>query len=199
MTSLRDLDREALDELAPFARRVANLDPRTVARIRVRNATATILARLPFRVLVSRSLASAGDGVDVTVAAGELVAWLDGGPEPPARDAEWRSGLPPGRDWRRLDSVPDEVIRPLVRTGALTLKGMTERAADALLDSVVLTVTNEGGGRAEVTLRAVSALTRMGFLPRGTSAHVDVAGRWTRVVAQHGTVYLERPGGLVLG
>jgi hypothetical protein len=65
--------------------------------------------------------------------------------------------------------------------------------ADALLDSVVLTASDDRGS-AEVTLRTVSALTRMGFLPRGGFAHVDVAGRWVRLVAEYGTVYLERPG-----
>jgi hypothetical protein len=34
----------------------------------------------------------------------------------------------------------------------------------------------------------------MGFLARGGQAHVDVAGRWIRVAAEYGTVYLERPG-----
>jgi hypothetical protein len=34
----------------------------------------------------------------------------------------------------------------------------------------------------------------MGFLPRGGQVYVDTAGRWVRVVAQYGTVYLERPG-----
>ena len=43
-------------------------------------------------------------------------------------------------------------------------------------------------------LRTVSALTRMGFLPRGGRAYIDVVGRWIRLVAEYGTVYLEKPG-----
>ena len=31
----------------------------------------------------------------------------------------------------------------------------------------------------------------MGFLARGSHAHVDVCGRWTRVAATYGTVYAE--------
>ena len=92
----------------------------------------------------------------------------------------------------------------LVRQGALTLKeaaaregvpGAQPRAevADALLDSTVLTVT-DSDRTADVTLRALSALTRMGFLPRGGRARIDIAGRWIRVVGEYGTVYLERPG-----
>ena len=49
-----------------------------------------------------------------------------------------------------------------------------------------------------MSLRALSALTRMGFLRRGGSVRVDARGRWTRVVGEYGTVYLERPGGLRL-
>jgi hypothetical protein len=32
----------------------------------------------------------------------------------------------------------------------------------------------------------------MGFLARGSAAHVDVAGRWTRVAAVYGSVFIER-------
>jgi hypothetical protein len=105
------------------------------------------------------------------------------------------------------------VIRPLVRQGALALKDAAARegvpgaqpraeVADALLDSVVLTVTGgpdaragTGDATAAVPLRALSALTRMAFLPRGGAAHVDVAGRWIRLAARNGSVHLERPGG----
>jgi hypothetical protein len=67
--------------------------------------------------------------------------------------------------------------------------------ADALLDSVVLTVSADAGGPGTpVTLRALSALTRMGFVPTGSHVAVDVAGRWTRVAGRYGSVYAERPG-----
>ena len=144
--------------------------------------------------------------------AAAVLEWLeDGAQAPPGRDELWRGGLPPERGWTRVETVPDDVIRPLVRQGALTLTeaaaregvpGAQPRAevADALLDSVVLTATAEvpADGRAvppvEVSLRALSALTRMGFLPKGGHAFLDVSGRWVRVVAEFGTVYLERPG-----
>ncbi len=130
----------------------------------------------------------------------------DGTPAPQVRDAEWRTGLPPARGWRRIETVPDAVIRNLVRAGATALQDAAARegvpgaqpraeVADALLDSAVLTVSEEGGrDAATVTLRALSALVRMGFLPRGGEVGVDVAGRWVRVVAEFGSVYLERPG-----
>lgn len=211
--------RDALDELAPVLRRAASLDPHTVARIRVADGRAAVLLRLPFAVLVGRTVevprdSGAVDGgavdggpVDVAVRAAELLAWLDGEAAdlPSARDAEWRGGLPPVTGWHRVDMVPDDVIRGLVRSGALTLQQAAERdgipgaqpraeVADALLDSVVLTVSGDPGPQVEITLRLLSALTRMGFLPRGSHASVDVAGRWLRVAAAYGSVYAERPG-----
>jgi len=194
--------------LAPLARRVAVLDPRGVFRIRLDASSAAGYARLPFGVLVGRTVRVtwAGPTTDWAVRARELVTWLDGGVgEPPAqRDVEWRGALPPAEGWRRVERVPDAVVRNVVRKGASTFREAAERegvhgaqpraeVADALLDSVVLTATH-GGLRAEVTLRAVSALTRMGFLPPGSHVAIDVCGRWTRVVAEYGTVYAERPG-----
>ena len=70
--------------------------------------------------------------------------------------------------------------------------------ADALLDSVVLTVSNEAVA-VGITLRTLSALTRLGFLPAGSHIAVDLAGRWIRVAAAYGSVYAERPGlGLIV-
>jgi hypothetical protein len=207
-------DRELLTDLAPVLRRAVTLDPKSLARLRLTGEAAMVLVRLPFGVLVSRTVRTGGvrpDPVDVTVSAAEALAWLDGdGAVPQRHDAAWRTGLPPVSGWRRLETVPDAVVRNLVRTGALALKDAAARegvpgaqpraeVADALLDSVVLTVQDDDGRTAEVTLRALSALTRMGFLPRGGHVYVDTVGRWVRVVGEYGTVYLERPGsGLVL-
>lgn len=209
-------DRARLHELAPVLRRAVSLDPRALVRLRLTSDAASALVRLPFGVLVARTVAEgrADDTqLDAAFRAADVLAWQDepGAAEPEPRDAEWRTGLPPAAGWRRLETVPDDILRGLVRRGALALKDAAERegvpgaqpraqVADALLDSTVLTVqADDGGGRAEVSLRALSALTRMGFLRRGGSAHVDTVGRWIRVVGEYGTVYLERPGqGLVL-
>lgn len=204
--------RETLAELAPLLRRAQTLDARALVRLRVGEGRATALLRLPFGVLVSRSVEhGSAEKLDVCVRASEALAWLDGDADelPAARDAEWRTGLPPQRGWQALDTVPDEVVRPLVRSGALTLEQAAERervpgaqpraeVADALLDSTVLTVADDAGRQAEVNLRALSALTRMGFLPIGGRVRIDVAGRWIRVVAEYGTVYLERRGSALL-
>lgn len=212
--SLSAQHREPLAELAPVLRRAVGLDARSLVRFRLGDGRATALVRLPFGVLVSRGVhADVGEQhVDATVAAGQALAWIDGerADPPAARDADWRGGVPPAKGWTRVDRVPDDVIRPLVRSGALTLKQAAERegvpgaqpraeVTDTLLDSVVLTVTDDAGTTAEVTLRAVSALTRMGFLPKGGHAFVDVAGRWIRLVGEYGSVYRETAtGGLSL-
>ena len=206
------LDRTQLAELTPLVRRAADLEPATLVRVRRSGDRLGLLIRLPFGVLAARTVESEpADRLDTTVAAGELLAWLQGErtDEPAARDAAWRGGTPPDSGWHRIERVPDTELRPLVRTGALTLKEAAERegvpgaqprqeVADALLDAVVLTVRDEGH-TAEVTLRTLSALTRLGFLARDSHAAIDVAGRWTRVVGAYGTVYAERPGaGLTL-
>jgi hypothetical protein len=208
-------DRAVLAELAPVLGRATTLDPRSVARLRFAGGAATVLVRLPFGVLVSRSVPAShrAEPLDLTARSADVLEWLDaaksadaaGEMPPERRDAEWRTGLPPATGWQRIETVPDDVIRGLVRAGALALKDAAARegvpgaqpraeVADALLDSIVLTATDDQGSSGEVTLRALSALTRMGFLPRGGHAYVDLAGRWIRVVAEYGTVYLERPG-----
>lgn len=201
------LARAELAELTPLVRRAVDLGPATLVRVRRGGTRLTMIVRLPFGVLAARTVpVESGPELDRTMRSDEVLAWLDGdrSEPPPARDAAWRGGTPPDSGWHRIDRVPDTAIRPLVRSGALTLKAAAERegvpgaqprqdVADALLDSVVLTVSDD---RHEVgiALRTLSALTRMGFLARDSHAAIDVSGRWIRVVGVYGTVYAERPG-----
>lgn len=201
--------REHVADLAPLVRRVVSLDRSSLVRLRRYGGRVSAVVRLPFGVLAARTVAleeSSADVEDVTVRSGELLAWLDGETDDPPqpRDTEWRSGLPPISGWKRIDTVPDRDVRPLVRSGALALQEAARRegvpgaqpraeVADALLDSVVLTVA-DASLRVEVTLRTLSAVTRLGFLPAGSYIAVDVAARWVRVAAAYGSVYAERPG-----
>jgi hypothetical protein len=201
-------------DLAPLLRRSVELDPLSLVRIRLTTASARALVRLPFGVLAGRTVRADGARpVDTTVGCADLLAWLDGGraetpeasPAPAARDVEWRAGTPPTGGWRRIETVPDDVIRGLVRSGSLALTAAAVRegvpgaqpravVADALLDSVVLTVTAGGTWPAtQISLRPLSALTRLGFLPRGSHVAIDLAGRWIRLAAEYGSVYIERP------
>ena len=209
--TVSELDRSQLAELVPLLRRAADLDGASLVRIRQSPAgasgTVAAMVRLPFGVLVARTIhADPAAEADVVLTVADALTWLDGetdaAPEP--RDELWRDGRPPTSGWRRIETVPDGVVRNLVRSGALALKEAAEReglpgaqpraeVADALLDSVVLTVT-EGADKAEVTLRLISALVRMGFVPRDSEIAVAVSGRWLRLAGQYGSVYAERPG-----
>ncbi|MBV9594606.1 MAG: hypothetical protein JO147_12520 [Actinobacteria bacterium] len=204
------IQRIEITELMPLVRRVAKLDQHGLIRLRAVGRLRSALALLPFGVLAGRAVTfddrpDEGDA-DVVHSAADLAAWYDDpvAPEPPRQDLEWRSALPPAGGWQRVESVPDAVIRDLVRSGASTLKETAERenlpgaepraeVADALLGSVVLTVSN-GPTSATVTLRLLSALTRMGFVARDTTVAVDVRGRWLRVAAAYGSVYAEQVG-----
>ncbi len=149
------LPRSELLELAPLLRRGVQLDPASLARVRIGSGRVTGLLNLPFHVLVGRTVAGTGDReLDVVAAASSLLAWLDGDRcDPPAAvDALWPGGLPPERGWTRVESIPDTVVRDLVRRGALALEDAAARegvpgaqpraqVTDALLDSVVLTAS----------------------------------------------------------
>jgi hypothetical protein len=201
------LSPSGLAELSPLVRRAATLDPGGLVRIRVTPAGVSALVKLPFDVLVGRRIAGEfGAPIDATYAVAELLAWLDDadGPELIDLGVAWRTGLPPNTGWQRVEIVPDDVVRGLIRQGAATLREAAEReglpgaqpraeVADVLLDTTVLTVT-DAGTEVEVSLRLISALVRMGFLARDSHLAVDVAGRWLRLAASYGSAYAERPG-----
>jgi hypothetical protein len=212
MTTITAVDAAGLAELAPLLRRAVSLDANALVRVRIVDDAVSALVRLPFGVLVGRRIPAAGPVAhDGAYGAGALLDWLDGAATPPAgRDADWRGGIPPTTGWQRVETVPEDVIRGLVRAGAATLSeaavreghpGAEPRAevADALLDSVVLTVSADASGPAqrapiEINLRLLSALVRMGFLAEGSHLAIDSAGRWIRLAASYGSAYAERPG-----
>jgi hypothetical protein len=187
-------------DLASFLGRAVALDPAAVARLRSAGERVTAYVRLPFGVLVSRTVAGSAEPADVTVGAAGLLPALDGpvdGPVPwPARrDVEWRTALPPAGDWRLLDSVPGDVVRALVRAGRDALRavpaGAAAAAGESLLDHESLTVSG-AGQTAVLPLRALSALTRMGFLggdPAADAVVVSAAGGWIRLAGSYGSAY----------
>jgi hypothetical protein len=178
-------------DFAPFAERAVGIDAASMIRFRCEPGVIGAFVRLPFDVIAGRTVRSEHtQTLDVTVSATAFLNWLDtGGPEPGRQDADWLSPLPPAAGWTRIDVVPDAVIRDLIRRGALLANDIDTRARqEALLSSVVLTVT--GGGRTvEVPLAPISAISRMGFLPRDASAGIDVARGWLRIAAPFGSTY----------
>lgn len=204
-------------DAAAFLGRVTALDPGALVRLRDGGGRVTGYAQLPFGVLVSRTVAGSVRPADVTVAAADLLGAVEplrgrGGKAslPASRDMAWRAALPPLSGWQRLDQVPGDVIRSLVRAGAETLRAVPAEAAasagESLLDHEALTVS-EGDRTAAVPLRALTALARMGFLSRGAGGAegsgvdlvvVSAAGGWVRLAAAYGSAYHHQQPGLGL-
>lgn len=192
------LERSQVGDFAPLAERAVSVDPASLIRFRRGPATMAGYVRLPYDVLAGRTVALPTGGersLDVTVAAAEFLRWLqdaagDSAVMPTAKDAHWLSALPPRAGWQRVELVPDSVIRNLIRSGAsLAPEASSRRGQESLLGSVVLTATAPGQ-RVEVPLGPLSALTRMGFLPRDASAAVDVAPGWIRVATSLGSTFV---------
>jgi hypothetical protein len=195
-----------------MVRRIARIAPAAPVRlIDSPDGRRTAMARLPSAALVARSVGHdepPGPGLDVTAAAEDLRRWLDADGldterTPQRDDASWRGGRPPPAGWRRIEQVPAAVVHDLVRAGAQAHidaadQGMGARAAETLLDTPVLTVS-DGTSTAEVSNRSLSALIAMGFLPEDGHVVVSTNRGWTRIAAEFGSTYVEpRRGGLVL-
>jgi hypothetical protein len=211
-------------DLGSFLSRVVTLDAATLVRLRADGGRVTAYVRLPFGVLVSRTVDGDAEPADVTVAVADLLAAVDpspgrsvpaeaspaapaapaaAAPWPTRRDLQWRAALPPGAGWQRLDQVPGDVLRALVRAGREALRavpaGAPASAGESLLDHESLTVS--GAGRTAVLpLRVIGALTRMGFLGDGGSDAVVVSasGGWVRLAGPYGSAYHHETSGLGL-
>jgi len=201
-----------------FLARLTRLDPAAPVRLRSSSGRTALWARLPWEVLVSRTVAGAGPE-DATVSAAELLAVLaaEGTTLPALRDEQWRWPLPPASgvtvesvssaELARLAAAAAGTLRE-VAAGALGDRAIGQRAVrDALLDHVALTVTPSFAPASaspspspslspslepvEVTQRLVQAVSRMGFLgPEG----VDVPE--TRVRRAGNWVGLSAPYGV---
>jgi hypothetical protein len=178
--------------------------PDAVVRLRA----GALWVRLPFAVLVSRSVRGLSEQ-DRTVRADELLTSLRADAELPAgRDTDWRWPLPPlpGRSVEQVAAA--EVVR-LSAAAAATVRtasaeGVGGRAVgsralrDALLDHVPIVVTTDEGERVAVPQRLVQAVTRMGFVPSPDPDHaavveVRVAGPWVGLVAPYGNAWYRPP------
>lgn len=207
-------------DAAAFLARLTRLDPAAVVRLRSDRAAGrtALWARLPWTVLVSRTVAGTGPG-DATVSAAKLLAEVtaNGSDLPARRDAEWRWSLPPSAG-RVVETIAAADLRRIAAAAADTLhaaaaEGVGGRAVgqralrDALLDHVAVVVTRPAaetgagvGGppepsRIEVSQRLVQAVVRMGFLGAGDvlsdeHAQVRLAGRWVGLSAPYGVAWL---------
>jgi hypothetical protein len=201
-----------------FLARLIRLEPAAVVRLRSGDNRTTVWARLPWSVLVSRTVTGSGPG-DATVAAAELLAELERGGDrlPHRRDAAWRWPLPPDAGVRVIERIPAADLLRIAASAATALRaasteGVAGRAVgerqlrDALLDHVAIEVTAEADGppqRVQVSQRLVQAVVRMGFLgqsDRATQEQVLVrtAGRWVGLSGSYGSAWLPRDSQLTI-
>ena len=193
-------EHDQLVDFAPLVERAAAIDAATLVRLSGQDGRIGAYARLPYDVIAGATIAVPGCGrFDTTFLAADLLRWIDdGGPRPPHHDVRWLSPLPPREGWRRVETVPGSVVRELVSSGASLARAVpTTVAHKSLLGSVVLTASS-GDRSVDVPLAALSALTRMGFLPRDSHAAIDVAPGWLRVAATYGSSYLATANALGL-
>ncbi|GGL02734.1 hypothetical protein [Mangrovihabitans endophyticus] len=197
---------EGVADAGAFLARLTRLDPGAVVRLRSSGTRTVLWAMLPWKVLVTRAVASSATG-DVTVRAAELLGSLAHGSDelPAARDEMWRWPLPPagghvvetvaGAEVTRLAEAAAGTLRQ-VRDGGLSGRAVGQRVLrDALLDHVALVVTREDGPPVEVSQRLVQAVSRMGFLgsggAEGAAARVCVTGQWVGLSAPYGVAWLQ--------
>lgn len=199
-----------------FLARLVRLDGDAPVRLRSAGATGrtALWGRLPWGVLVVRTVAGDGPG-DATVLARELLAELAAGGAalPTRRDERWRWPLPPAAS-RRVETLPGVELRRIASAAAGALRdasthGVGGRAVgqralrDALLDHVPVVVTPEDppGEPVEVTQRMVQGLVRMGFLGPaegsagtvgGGDVQVRTAGRWVGLVGPYGAAWSQK-------
>jgi hypothetical protein len=193
-----------LADFEPLAQRAVNVEQSSFIRLRAAQATVSGFVSMPYDVIAGRTVAVAGETGrwDVTYLASDFAGWLAGGAmtagarEPTRRDAHWLSALPPRAGWNRIEKLPDTVIRDAVRSGAMLARDISgKNEQDSLLSSVVVTASSDKES-VEVPLRALTALTKMGFLPRDSEAAVDLAPGWIRVAAPYGSTFVSRASNL---
>lgn len=192
-----------------FLARLTRLDPAALVRLQPRDGDRVALwARLPWEVLVTRTVLGSVNG-DVTVRAAELLAAFDrNNPElPPRRDEQWHWPLPPARvevleripagTVRQIGAAAGETLRAAAR-GGLGGRPVGDRAVrDALLDHVAITIFSEyADEQVGVPMRLVQALIKMGFLGPAAGSTTDDAvrvlraGRWIGLAAAFGSGWL---------
>jgi hypothetical protein len=130
--------RRELAGLAALLRRAVSLQAAAVTRVRFGPETVSGLVRLPFDVLVGRSVtrspvrssatisdATGSDFVgDITVSARELLDWLDepGAAFPTAQERAWQGSVPPISGWHPVEVIPAAAVRDVVAQAAQTLR-----------------------------------------------------------------------------
>ncbi len=214
MTSLHIPDADERADLGAFIGRVVRLD--AVATVRLQAAKGmdaegmdaermdaegivTAWASTPFDVLATRAVRGSLDPAEVTVPASSLLTALSverAGTVDPGSGGLWSGELPPVDGWAVVDDVPAEEIERLTERGlALARENAGPMGPPAsLLDQIVLTVTAQAEPAVKVPMRALFALSGMGFVAGGAGdlVRVSATGSWMRLDARYGAVVRRR-------
>jgi hypothetical protein len=200
------------EDLAEFVGRAVRLDAAVVVRLRARPGAdgdpdaVEAWAPTPFDALVNRTAPGEVAPADVTVVGSDLLAGLAVAgsasldPGTPVDD-RWRGPLPPlrpDRRWEVVGEVPAAELSGLAERGVAAARAgdPSGRPSAALLDQIVLTVTDDASGaEVRVPMRCVFALSGMGFVGAGEpdqAVRVSTDGGWLRLDARGGAVVRRR-------
>ncbi|MFT3714844.1 MAG: hypothetical protein QM774_02565 [Gordonia sp. (in: high G+C Gram-positive bacteria)] len=197
-----------------FLARASRVDDSGVIRVKQRpDGSIGLWVRTGFDVLATRSVFGSCEPTDVVCDVATTQASLAAGDEPVdvgfALPAAWQGALPGSSGFTHLDDVPAREVIALSRKGAQVARDDSGALgpAHSLLDQNVLEVsTDDGTDSAAISMRAVFALTAMGFV-RDAHGHeitedssidaIDPAepvrvrrnASWIRIDARYGSVY----------
>jgi hypothetical protein len=192
-------------EIDEFLRRLIRLDPAALVRVRRAGSDrAVVWARVPWDVLVARTVELRAPVDDATYRATEWLAGADLATLA-RRDADWRGGVPapagavleeiPTEAVRRVGAAAEATLRETTRTGVNGRIVGSRVLRDALLDHVPIVVTAPGAGPVEVPQRLVQAVLRMGLLESApdTAVRVVSTGPWVGISTGRGVAWWRPP------
>ncbi|WP_181780479.1 hypothetical protein [Pseudonocardia pini] len=205
--TLRFADPAARADLGAFTARLVRLAAMAPVGLRAGRGRVTAWAPTPFEVLATRSVEGEMEPGELTVIGTALLtaleveraAEVDLGPG----GAPWLTDLPPDDGWVRLEDVPAAALEALTERG-LTLArehGGPLGPPASLLDQTVLTISGDVPGKVAVPMRALFALSGMGFLGGADTGagsggepvvRVSATGSWMRLDARFGAVVRRR-------
>ncbi|MCW4353480.1 hypothetical protein ONR57_09245 [Hoyosella sp. YIM 151337] len=189
-------------DLGVFLTRALRLDDAAVVRLRNRSDTQlTVWVNTGLDVLATRTVEAQVTPNEVIAAADHLLQGLrntrtgliDTGY---SLDSAWRGALPPETGYSHVDDIPAAALADLANRGAEVARehSTPQGMPGSLLDQEVMTVSGDAG-TVTVPMRAVFALTGMGFIPKQADAEmvrVRMRGGWVRIDARFGSVVLNR-------
>lgn len=216
---VRAADEQTASDLGLFLGRVVRIDDSALVRLKRRadGMVAAWATTAGFDVLAGRALRAEISPSDLAVGAAGLRDALAAGSDDPGfgMDAAWRGSLPPDTGFDHVDDVPARAVVQLAADGAeLAVENSTSVGPPrSLLDQTVLEVSG-GGHEVEVPLRALFALTAMGFVPgavQGADGKADLSQvsaeepvrvratrTWVRLDGRFGSVCLRAGGDIPL-